>query len=55
MLVKENLTDGQIATIQIDGLKFNRKFNIIYQFLTTAAKAFIEMCKEIKENSSPNN
>ncbi|MFA6662480.1 MAG: LysR family transcriptional regulator [Bacilli bacterium] len=58
MLVKEKLNDGQIATIKIDGLKFNRKFNIIYhknKFLTTAAKAFIEMCKEIKENSSPNN
>ena len=51
MLVKEKLNDGQIATIQIDGLKFNRKFNIIYhknKFLTASAKAFINMCKEIK-------
>lgn len=58
ILVKEKLNDGQIATIQVDGLKFNRKFNIIYhknKFLTTAAKAFIEMCKEIKENRSTNN
>ncbi len=47
-LVKERLNDGNIVTIQIDGLKFNRKFNIIYhknKFLTESTKAFIELCK----------
>lgn len=48
MLVKDSLSDGAIASVHIDGLKFSRKFNIIYhknKFLTTTAKSFIEMCK----------
>jgi len=51
MLVKEMLNTGRIAAIQIDGVKFKRKFNIIYhknKFLTTSAKGFIEMCKSKK-------
>lgn len=51
MLVKEKLNDGKIATVQIDGLKFNRKYNIIYhknKFLTASAKTFIKICKETK-------
>lgn len=49
MLVKDMLDEGKISTIQIEGLKFNRKFNIIYhknKFLTASAKAFIDMCKK---------
>lgn len=49
MLVKDSINEGRIAAVQIEGLKFNRKFNIIYhknKFLTASAKAFIEMCKE---------
>lgn len=48
MLVKDSINEGRIAAVQIEGLKFNRKFNIIYhknKFLTASAKAFIEMCK----------
>lgn len=48
MLVKDMLNEGRISSIQIDGLRFKRKFNIIYhknKFLTASAKAFIEMCK----------
>lgn len=49
MLVKDMLDAGRISSIRIDGLRFNRKFNIIFhknKFLTASAKAFIEMCKE---------
>jgi DNA-binding transcriptional LysR family regulator len=49
ILVKDSLNDGKIAMIQTDNLKFYRKFNIIYhknKFLTTSARAFIEMCKK---------
>lgn len=50
MLVEESLNDGNIATVQVDGLKFSRKFNIIYhknKFLTASAKTFIAMCKDL--------
>lgn len=49
MLVKDIINEGRIMAVQIEGLKFNRKFNIIYhknKFLTASAKRFIEMCKE---------
>ncbi len=51
MLVQEAMSAGKTSTIQVDDMKFKRKFNIIYhknKFLTASAKAFIEMCKNLK-------
>lgn len=48
MLVREELSSGKIVILQVEGLKFVRKFNIIYhknKFLPASAKAFIELCK----------
>lgn len=48
ILIKEELVCGKIGSFKVDGLKFKRKFNIIYhknKYLTSTAKAFIDMCK----------
>lgn len=48
ILIKEELECNKIGTFTVNGLKFKRKFNIIYhknKYLTSAAKAFIDMCK----------
>lgn len=48
MLIKDDLASGKIGTFKTLGLNFRRKFRIIYhknKYLTSAAKAFIDMCK----------
>lgn len=48
-MVTGPLERGQVISIQVKGLSFQRKFRIIYhkeKFLTTSAKAFIELCKK---------
>lgn len=42
------LERGLVVAVNVDGLNFKRKFHIIYhkeKFLTSSAKAFIELCK----------
>lgn len=48
LLIKEELESGKIGLFTVNGLKLKRKFSIIYhknKYLTSAAKAFIDMCK----------
>lgn len=42
------LERGLVVAVQVDGLDFPRKFHIVYhkkKFLTTSAKAFIDLCR----------
>lgn len=46
--VKEVIRNGQVKTINVEGISFNRNYSIVYhkdKFLTTSAKTFIEVCK----------
>lgn len=48
-LAEEPIRQGLVRSIEIEGLDFSRKFYIIYhkeKFLTSSARAFMEMCRE---------
>lgn len=50
-MAAEPLERGMVAEIQVEGLDFFRKFRIIYhkdKYLTSAAKAFIELCRNFE-------
>lgn len=52
-MVLPSIQRGLIVGIRVEGLDFQRKFNIIYhkeKFLTASAKSFIEMCKTYEQN-----
>lgn len=48
LLVKDSLNRKEISQFQIDGIRFQRSFSVIYhqnKFLTESAKDFIALCK----------
>lgn len=48
LLVKDSLNRKEISQFQIDGIRFQRSFSVIYhqnKFLTDSAKDFIALCK----------
>lgn len=47
------LERGQVVPIRVRGLDFRRRFNLIYhreKFLTTSAKAFMDLCQNFEED-----
>lgn len=49
LLVKDEIAKGTIAELQVENLRFDRGFHVIYhknKFLTPLAKEFIEMCRK---------
>lgn len=50
-LVKDPIERGLVTAVQVEGLDFSRKFNIVYhkeKFLTTSAKAFLDLCRNFE-------
>ena len=48
LMVKDSLNRKEISQFQIDGIRFQRSFSVIYhqnKFLTESAKDFIALCK----------
>lgn len=48
MLVRDNIKKGAVVELNVENLRFDRGFHIIYhknKFLTNTAKEFIEMCR----------
>lgn len=47
-MVKGPIERGLVTTVRVEGLDFRRRFHIVYhreKFLTAAAKAFMELCR----------